>query len=73
MQSCLYNIYVGLSIITASRECFTWHGRFVCACGQNPALDSSVASFEQFGFHKQLLSGLAEMNYQRPTTVQVLL
>ena len=44
---------------------------FVCACGQNPSLDSSIASFDQFGLHKDLLSGLAQLNYHRPTTVQV--
>jgi len=52
------------------------HHLFYLTCfftfGQNPALNSSVASFDQFGLHKELLTGLAQLNYRRPTTVQVL-
>lgn len=40
------------------------------AVKSNPALNSSVASFDQFGLHKELLTGLAQLNYRRPTTVQ---
>jgi len=43
----------------------------VCTFVQNPALDSPVKSFEDFGFHKQLLNGLAEFKYLKPTAIQV--
>jgi len=60
----------GLAINT---DCFIWLRWLVCICEQNPALESSVASFEEFGLHKQLLNGLAEMKYETPTAIQVLL
>ena len=57
-------------VLIASNGCFlVWFG---CTFGQNPALNSSVESFDQFGFHKQLLNGLAQLNYKRPTAIQVL-
>jgi len=43
----------------------------ICTFVQNPALHSPVKSFEHFGFHKELLNGLAQFKYLQPTAIQV--
>jgi superfamily II DNA/RNA helicase len=43
------------------------------ATHSNPAFETDVTSFEEFGFEKQLCDGIAKLNYTKPTNVQAMM